>query len=159
MKKLLGIKCGKRENLIAQDLEPSLEEKPPQLLIITPDVATPAKSNVLLIELNQIENLIERYGSIKFSNQHNRILPTEKKKEVIEPNRTLIGNCIYHVILGSRRANAHPCTAFSHAISVKAFRWRTRSDHVTRNALAARNNAAYGQSKGRQSFRTLPRYH
>ena len=40
-----------------------------------------------------------------------------------------------------------PCTATSHAISVKAFRWRTRSDHVTRNALAARNNKAYGQGK------------
>ena len=39
------------------------------------------------------------------------------------------------------------CTASSHAISVKAFRWRTRSDHVTRNALAARNNAAYGQGQ------------
>ena len=36
-----------------------------------------------------------------------------------------------------------PCTASSHAISVKAFRWQTRSDHVTRNALAARNNGAY----------------
>ena len=36
-----------------------------------------------------------------------------------------------------------PCTASSHAISVKAFRWRiwkknTCSDHVTRNALAPR---------------------
>ena len=40
-----------------------------------------------------------------------------------------------------------PCTASSHAISVKGFRWRTRSDHVTRNALAARNNEAYGQGK------------
>ena len=39
------------------------------------------------------------------------------------------------------------CTASSHAISVKAFWWRTRSDHVTRNALAARNNKAYGQGK------------
>ena len=52
-----------------------------------------------------------------------------------------------------------PCTASSHAILVKAFRWRNRSDHVTRNALAARNNAAYGQGKGRQSFRTVLRYH
>ena len=32
-----------------------------------------------------------------------------------------------------------PCTASSYPISVKAFRWRTRPDHVTRNALAARN--------------------
>ena len=40
-----------------------------------------------------------------------------------------------------------PSKASSHAISVKAFRWRTRSDHVTRNALAARNNKAYGQGK------------
>ena len=39
------------------------------------------------------------------------------------------------------------------------FRWKTRSDHVTRNALAARNNAAYGQGNGRQSFRTVFRYH
>ena len=52
-----------------------------------------------------------------------------------------------------------PYTVSSHAISVKAFRWRTRSDHVTRNALAARNNAAYGQGNGRQSFRTVLRYH
>ena len=52
-----------------------------------------------------------------------------------------------------------PCTSSSHAISVKAFRWRTRSDHVTRNALAARNNAAYRQGNGRQSFRTVLRYH
>ena len=50
MKKLLGIKCGKKENLIAQDLEPSLREKPSQLLIITPDEATRTKSIVLLIE-------------------------------------------------------------------------------------------------------------
>ena len=45
------------------------------------------------------------------------------------------------------------CTASSHAISVKAFRWRiweknTRLNHVTRNALAARNNEAYGQGNG-----------
>ena len=53
-----------------------------------------------------------------------------------------------------------PCKASSHAISVKAFRWRTRSDHVTRNALAARNNKAYGQGKTTdsgsvQSFATI----
>ena len=48
-----------------------------------------------------------------------------------------------------------PCTASSHAIF-----WRqTRSDHVTRNALAARNNGVYGQGNGRQSFRTVLRYH
>ena len=52
-----------------------------------------------------------------------------------------------------------PCTASSHAISVKAFRWRTRSDHVTRKALAARNNEACGQGNGRQSFRTVFCYH
>ena len=52
-----------------------------------------------------------------------------------------------------------PCSASSHAISVKAFQWRTRSDHVTRKASAARNNAAYGQGNGRQSFRTVLRYH
>ena len=44
-----------------------------------------------------------------------------------------------------------PCWASSHAIS-QAFRWRiekkTRSDHVTRNALVARNNEAYGQGNG-----------
>ena len=54
------------------------------------------------------------------------------------------------------------CTASSHAISVKAFRWRiweknTRLDHVTRNALAARNNEAYGQGNGRESFFTVLR--
>ena len=38
-----------------------------------------------------------------------------------------------------------PCSASSHAISVKAFQWRTRSDHMTQKASAARNNAAYGQ--------------
>ena len=42
-----------------------------------------------------------------------------------------------------------PCSASSHAISVKAFRWRTRSDHMTRKASAARNNAAYGQGNGK----------
>ena len=31
-----------------------------------------------------------------------------------------------------------PCTAPSQAISVKAFRWRTRSDHGTRKALLPR---------------------
>ena len=44
-----------------------------------------------------------------------------------------------------------PCTASSHAISGKAFRWQTRSDHVTRKALAARNNEAYGQGNGRHA--------
>ena len=45
-----------------------------------------------------------------------------------------------------------PCTygVFPRNISVKAFScytWgnKTRSDHVTRNALAARDNEAYGQ--------------
>ena len=52
-----------------------------------------------------------------------------------------------------------PCTASFHAISVKVFWWRTRMDHVTRNALAARNNEAHGQGNGRQSFRTVLRYH
>ena len=28
----------------------------------------------------------------------------------------------------------------------------TRSDHVTRNEIAARNNEAYGQGNGKQSF-------
>ena len=92
-------------------------------MIITPDVATRTKSNVLLIELNQIENLIERYGSIKFGNRHNRILPTEKKKEVIEPNRTLIGICIYHVNLGSRRANAHFLVKFKAWMSQRGSQW------------------------------------
>ena len=36
-----------------------------------------------------------------------------------------------------------PCTTSSCVVLVKAFRWRTRSDHVTRNALAARNNETY----------------
>ena len=50
-----------------------------------------------------------------------------------------------------------PCTASSHAISVKAFRWRgvsekiTRSDHVTQNALAARNKPTV-DSRCVQSF-------
>ena len=149
MKKLLGIKCGKRENLIAQDLEPSLEEKPPQLLIITPDVATPAKSNVLLIELNQIENLIERYGSIKFSNQHNRILPTEKKKEVIEPNRTLIGNCIYHVILGSRRANAH--------LLVKFNAWTSQREGLNGPGVTDRRKTAKNFFDSRKKFKNFNR--
>ena len=47
--KTFGIKWGKKENLIAQDLEPSLLEKASHLLIITPDVATRTKSIVLLI--------------------------------------------------------------------------------------------------------------
>ena len=112
MKKLLGIKCGKKENLIAQDLEPSLREKPSQLLIITPDVATRTKSNVFLIELNQIE--LNRMNTVRVSSviDHNRILPT-KKKYVIEPNRTLIGICLHPVILGSRRANAHLLVKFN----------------------------------------------
>ena len=42
-----------------------------------------------------------------------------------------------------------PCSASSHAVSVKAFQWRTRSDHMTRKASAARNNAAYGQGNGK----------
>ena len=53
-----------------------------------------------------------------------------------------------------------PCMASSHAILGKVFRWQTRSDLVTRKALAARNNGAYGQAgNGRQSFRTVLRYH
>ena len=36
---------------------------------------------------------------------------------------------------------------------------KTRSEHVTQNALAARNNEAYGQANGRQSFSTVLRYH
>ena len=36
---------------------------------------------------------------------------------------------------------------------------KTRSDHVTRNALAARNNEAYGQANGRQSFCPVLPYH
>ena len=49
-----------------------------------------------------------------------------------------------------------PCTAFSQSLSVNSFRWRIwgeragnashfRLDHVTRNALAARNNDAQGR--------------
>ena len=53
--KTFGIKWGKKENLIAQDLEPSLLEKASHLLIITPDVATWTKSSVLLIELNKLK--------------------------------------------------------------------------------------------------------
>ena len=51
-----------------------------------------------------------------------------------------------------RLAMPSPCWASSQAISVQAFRWRiekkTRSDHVTRNALAAPNNEAYGHGNG-----------
>ena len=45
-------------------------------------------------------------------------------------------------------AMPNPCTASSLAILVEAIRWhtwgekKTRSDHVTWNALAARNNEA-----------------
>ena len=42
-----------------------------------------------------------------------------------------------------------PCSASSHAISVKAFQWLTRSAHMTRKASAARNNAAYEQGNGK----------
>ena len=52
-----------------------------------------------------------------------------------------------------------PCRASSHAISVKVFWWRTRMDHVTRDALAGRNNEAHGQGNGRQSIHTVLRYH
>ena len=52
-----------------------------------------------------------------------------------------------------------PCTASAHAISVKAFWWRTRMDHVTRNELAARNKEARRQGNGRRSFRTVLGYH
>ena len=46
------------------------------------------------------------------------------------------------------------------SISVKRdLRKKTRSDHVTQNALAARNNEAYGQANGKQSFCTVLRYH
>ena len=36
---------------------------------------------------------------------------------------------------------------------------KTRSDHVTRNALATWNNEDYGDANGRQSFCTVLRYH
>ena len=51
------------------------------------------------------------------------------------------------------------CMASSQAILIKAFRCRTRSDHVTRNALAVRNNEAYGQGNGLRSYCTVLRYH
>ena len=44
-----------------------------------------------------------------------------------------------------------PCSASSHAISVKEFQWRTRTDHMTRKTLAARNNAAYEQGRRQDS--------
>ena len=47
----------------------------------------------------------------------------------------------------------------SQGISVAYLRKKTRSDHVTQNALAARNNEAYGQANGKQSFCTVLRYH
>ena len=44
-----------------------------------------------------------------------------------------------------------PCTESSHAISVKAFHWRTRTDYVTRNAFAARNRMR-PRKRQRQKF-------
>ena len=35
----------------------------------------------------------------------------------------------------------------------------TLLEHVTQNAVAARNNEAYEQANGRQSFCTVRRYH
>ena len=46
----------------------------------------------------------------------------------------------------------------SQGISVAYLKKKTRSDHVTRNASAARNNEAYRQGNGRQSFCTVLRY-
>ena len=49
-----------------------------------------------------------------------------------------------------------PCTESSHAISVKAFRWRTRSDHVTRKAkphgITRPTDKAKAGSRSVQSF-------
>ena len=42
-------------------------------------------------------------------------------------------------------------------ISVVYLRKKTRSDHVSGNALAARNNKDYGQGNGSQSFCTVLR--
>ena len=45
------------------------------------------------------------------------------------------------------------CTASSHAVSVKAFRWRTRSDHVTRKARIMRpTDKVTADSRSVQSF-------
>ena len=48
-------------------------------------------------------------------------------------------------------ATPSPCRASSHAISVKAFQWRTRTDHVTRKAFAARNRMR-PRKRQRQTF-------
>ena len=48
-------------------------------------------------------------------------------------------------VFDGSRVLPSPCTAFSQSVSVNSFRWRIRgerSDHVTQNALAARNNEA-----------------
>ena len=70
--------------------------------------------------------------------------------------RNITQGCFYYFPAFSdatvHTAMSSPCTASSHAISVKAFRWRTRSDHVTRNALAARNNEVQGQGNGSPSL-------
>ena len=97
--------------------------------MITPDVATRTKSNVLLIEINQ-SNIIERYGSIKFGNRPQSNAP-HKKKEVIEPNRTLIGICIRPVILGSRRANAHLLVKFNVWTSQMLLKYNPQVNHRT----------------------------
>ena len=48
----------------------------------------------------------------------------------------------------------HVCTGHQKICDVSGK--QTRSDHVTRNALAARNNEAYGQGNGRQFFLYSP---
>ena len=50
-------------------------------------------------------------------------------------------------------AKPSPSTASFHAISVKAFRWRTRSDHVTRKARIMRpTDKVTADSRSVQSF-------
>ena len=66
---------------------------------------------------------MERYGSIKFGNRPQSSSPHRKKKDVIEPNRTLIGIGIYPVILGSRRADAHLLVKFKAWTSQRGSQW------------------------------------
>ena len=84
-------------------------------IIIAGKAFTPVDNYSRRSYSNQIERFINRTKSnrtlwndtVRLSSviDHNRVLPP-KKKDVIEPNRTLIGIGIYPVILGSRRADS-----------------------------------------------------
>ena len=75
-------------------------------------------------------------------------------------------NSLFFFVATVDIAMPSPCSASSYAISVNLgqgipvayLRKKTRSDQVTHNALAARNNEAYGQGNCRQSFCTVLQY-